>query len=317
MGQAITLKKNPKIALILSVGMPGLGQIYLGQGELGAFLYLVPNLVVVLCFLFTSVKGILASLVFLFFMYMYSCMRAYFDARFGPKLRPEKSYNHPMIYIMFWSMHLAFTVWLTDPTAYLGRQVVIRAFKAKASAMEPAIVPGDLFFSQRRPFDVLALVPGDIVVVQVPGPSATFDVRRIIGCPGDVIDLQADQLTRNGETLLKSPLTQTGSGPWLFREQNQDCGYIVSQEPHPPDVAASHAAPARSPTPKQDDASRKWAIPEAHYFVLADQRSGFEDSRSWGPLHSSAIVGKVAFIIWPKKSFWRFGSVSYNVAPEN
>ena len=290
-------KKKPYTALMLSLGMPGLGQIYLGQGELGAFLYLLPNVLVVVCFLFTDVVGILLSLLFLFVVYFYATLRAYYDAKSQRGAAGPKVYNHPMVYLALWLVHLAFTLWLTDPSSYLGRHVVIRGFRARSIAMEPAILRGDLVFSFRRPFDTLDLAPGELVVVREPPPNERYQLRRVVGVPGDVIEARDGMMFRNGRPLRVVPCDEAPAfgreGFLYFRETNEPHTYFTSH------------------TPGSSFRSGRWTVPHGSWFVMADRRFQFDDSVVWGPVEGDAVLGRVAFIVWPRGTFSRFGPPVY------
>lgn len=295
MKSAPTEKKKSMTALGLSIGMPGLGQIYLGQGEFGAFLYLLPNVTVVVCFLFTNVVGILSSLLFLFMVYFYACLKAYYDAK---KLREpvaRKAYNRSSVYLVLWFAHVGFTFWLTNPESYLGSHVVIRAFKAHSIAMEPAILRGDLLFTFRRPFQDLSLARGDLVVVAEPPPNRRYQVRRVVAIPGDHIRLYDGHVYIND---IKLPVVEpeqepdfARSGFLYFMESNAQQAYFVSHK-----TGSSHK-------------SGEWTVGENKYFVMADRRYLFDDSARWGPVDDDAVIGRVAFIVWPRGAMSRFGVV--------
>lgn len=291
---ALRTRSRPLMALMMSIAMPGLGQIYLRQGEFGAFLYLLPNVAVVLCFLFTDAVGVLLSLVFLFVVYLYACMRAYHDAKKLPVQEP-RWYNHPMIYLLLFTVHIGFTTWLTNPHSSLGQMVVIRAFKAKSIAMEPTILRGDLLFTFHRPTRAKNLDYGDVVVVREPEPKNRFQIRRVVGLPGDEISVFDGLLFRNGQALSFELLDTTPKygreGYIYYTEQVGARSYITSQ------------------LPGQAFESGKWTVEPGQCFVVADRRHMFTDSLLWGPIRESRVIGRVAFIFWPRGEMKRFGRV--------
>ncbi len=280
---------RPYTAAALSLAMPGLGQIYLGQGELGVLLYILPNLVVVLCFLFADATGALASLLFLFAAYFFACIKAYYDAKVGAQ-RPRKAYNHPMFYLLLITLHLAFTVWLTNPHSYLGRNVVFRTFRAATDAMAPALLPGDLLISFRRPHRPFDLARGTMVVLQT--PSGHFEIRRIVALPGDKVQLYQGRLFRDGVPL-RQELEPDTDGPLAFyREYNQERSYLVAYDDKPSSLRGG-----------------MWQVQPGTCLALPDHRTNALESGAWAPIKQDAIVGEVAFILYPRGSLTRFGPV--------
>jgi signal peptidase I len=95
-------------------------------------------------------------------------------------------------------------------------------------------------------------------------------VKRVIGLPGETISLSGGQVYINGKPLAE---------PWL------------------------PASVQRSTTPgpgKQPYALHKpFKIPAHDVFVMGDNREDSCDSRYWGPIPESTIVGKVDVRIWP------------------
>ena len=115
---------------------------------------------------------------------------------------------------------------------------------------------------------------GDVVVFQAPqNPQQDF-IKRIIGVPGDVMEIKGGGVVLNGEPLLES----------YIRGETGNC---------------------RDPC--------LWTVPEGHYFVLGDNRTGSSDSRVFGFVPEENIVGKTLFSYWPlgEAGFAPNESVSY------
>jgi signal peptidase I len=104
---------------------------------------------------------------------------------------------------------------------------------------------------------------GDIVVFATPpqlhDPSVKDLVKRVIGLPGDVISSSGGRVLINGRPLAE---------PWLA-----------------PGVVTTGI--------------RTQTVPAGEYFVMGDNRSDSEDSRVFGPISRSSIVGRVVLRIWP------------------
>ena len=101
---------------------------------------------------------------------------------------------------------------------------------------------------------------GDTVVFWFPGDPSKSYIKRVIGMPGDRVEVADGKVIVNGQALVES--------------------YV------PPEFRDQSSMPAR-------------VIPEDEYFVLGDHRSSSNDSRAWGMVPRRYIYGKAVFIYWP------------------
>lgn len=109
----------------------------------------------------------------------------------------------------------------------------------------------------------------DIVICRYPGRGDTNFVKRVIGLPGDTVQLTDGVLYLNGEAV---------------------------EEPYINDAYRTGRLNQFGP----------YTVPEGKYFVMGDHRNNSNDSRSVGPLDRNMIVGHVRSILFP---FSRFGGV--------
>lgn len=140
----------------------------------------------------------------------------------------------------------------------------------KGESMEPTLTEQNRLFINKIIYEFEGPERQDVVVLHDPsnGPDRKqFLVKRVIGIPGDLIEIRDHILYVNGEA--------------------QDESYTDS----------IIEDPDFGPIKLQDD----------HYFVMGDNRHAgmSKDSRSFGSVTSDMIVGKAEFIFWPKESIKR------------
>jgi signal peptidase I len=101
---------------------------------------------------------------------------------------------------------------------------------------------------------------GDTVVFWFPGDPTKSYIKRVIGMPGDRVEVDQGKVMVNGQALVENYV------PPEFRDQSS-----MSER----------------------------VIPEDEFFVLGDHRSSSNDSRAWGMVPRRYIYGKAVFIYWP------------------
>lgn len=143
----------------------------------------------------------------------------------------------------------------------LLRLFVVQTFFVPSASMYPTLQVGDRILVQKLGF---SLPRGAIVVFDHPkadleGPLHEDLVKRIIGLPGETISSEGNTVYIDGKPLRESWLPE---GTPLGQR-------IVTQ-----------------------------TIPKGEYFMMGDNRSDSYDSRDWGPIPASTIIGRVFLIVW-------------------
>ncbi len=166
-------------------------------------------------------------------------------------------------------------------------------------SMQPTIVEGDrvwvnkLAYDLKVPFTTWHLAEwdnpkrGDIVVFFSPHDGQRL-VKRVIGLPGDKIEMRRGQLRLNGAPVEygeSTPATTTVGNRTISAEQS-----VESLPEHPHRVQSIPAAAAmRDFEPV--------IVPEGRYFMMGDNRDNSFDSRYFGPVERSRIVGRAASVV--------------------
>ncbi len=150
------------------------------------------------------------------------------------------------------------------------RTFIVAAYKIPSGSMLETLQIGDhllvnkFLYGVKNPFTGEYLIEGrdpergDVIVFPFPKNPEIDYIKRIIGIPGDIIEIQNKQLFRNGEAVFED------------YAQNNEIGIIREQRDNMPPVQ----------------------VPEGHYFVMGDNRDHSEDSRYWGFVEGSTIHGK-------------------------
>jgi len=168
-------------------------------------------------------------------------------------------------------------------------------------SMKPTIMEGDRVFVNKLAYDLK--VPfttwhlaqwdnpkrGDIVVFFSPADGKRL-VKRVIGLPGDRVELRNNQLLVNDTPVSYEPLPQNivSELPAAEQPQHQYAREDLSTHPHP--VMATPALPARR-------SFEPVVVPENQYFMMGDNRDNSFDSRYFGTVKRSQIVGRATAVV--------------------
>jgi len=150
------------------------------------------------------------------------------------------------------------------------RTYVFQTYFIPSGSMEPTLQIGDRILVDKLAVDWGTVKRGDIIVFKSPanedcgGVHDPILVKRVIGLPGDSLYSLGNTIYVNGKKLDEAwPHTEPLGPP------------AIASRAHPVVVAANH------------------------YFMVGDNHSDSCDSRYWGTITHSAIIGKAFFRIWP------------------
>src|SRR5690625_232836 len=163
-----------------------------------------------------------------------------------------------------------------------------RTVQAGESALEFDILTGDQLFVDRMSYhfkhpkigDGFVFRTGDIAGLNAPDgtPDDKYYIKRLVGIPGDTLQIDTPVLLRNGEPI---------SGKPVFEKLNQQEGRYTGY------VAMGMLEPGR-----------KIEVPEDSFFALGDNSPNSLDSRAWGYVPANAVVGRSLFIYYPFTKRW-------------
>lgn len=184
------------------------------------------------------------------------------------------------------------------------RIVLFEAFEIEGPSMEPTLLNGDrvvvakFMYGLFLPFTNEAVTtwgipsPGDVVIVKSPQDNIDI-VKRVVGLPGDVIEVREGVLRRNGQEIVHEELGRCRDA--LDRgetvDSEEDCEWVrETVGEHTYETSRSMSGHRMSTPPV--------TVPEGHIYILGDHRDRSNDSRFFGPVPVNRIKGRALFIYW-------------------
>jgi signal peptidase I len=163
-----------------------------------------------------------------------------------------------------WAIEWLVVLAVAVAVAFGVRAYVVQSYLIPSASMEPTLMIGDRILVNKLSYHLHGVGRGDIVVFATPPKEAADTtikdlVKRVIGLPGDVISSKGGRVYIDGTVLAE---------PWL-----------------PPGTVTMDL-------PRQ-------TVPPNEFFVMGDNRSDSQDSRYFGPIPRSLIVGRAVLRFWP------------------
>jgi signal peptidase I len=194
----------------------------------------------------------------------------------SPLSRAERRKRQKRRHQRRWVVETTAVVILAVVVALLLRSFVVGTYSIPSTSMVPTLMVGDHIVVDKLAYDLHGIHRSDIVVFTTPknehcaGPPVPDLVKRVIGLPGDTISLKDGYVYIDGKRL---------SEPWL------------------PATVRDENLPGPAGTPY--NLVRPFKVPTGDVYMMGDNRTMSCDSRYWGPVPESTIVGKVDMRIWP------------------
>lgn len=210
------------------------------------------------------------------------------------------------------SLALAFTIVL------MIRSSVIEAFKIPSGSMIPTLLVGDHIFVNKfayglkLPFaewivdDPIYLYKGDIpkrgdIIVfkypKAPAGETIYYIKRVVGVPGDTIEVRDKQLFVNNESTRVAPVTADDAKPYLERIEESKNYEMTEIELQREKLGENTPVIMTDRSSYMTDRFGPRQVPADHLFVMGDNRDHSNDSRFWGFVPMSNVKGK-AVVIW-------------------
>ncbi len=149
---------------------------------------------------------------------------------------------------------------------------VAQPYQVQQMSMENTLMPNQYVLVDKLTPRFDDYRAGDIVIFHPPqgwshDANNTPFIKRVIGVPGDSVDIHDGAVFVNGKALVE---------PYVFKHQQ---------------------------TQPTDAKTHTWKIGPGELFVMGDHRSDSQDSRSFGPIQTSTVIGRAWIRYWPLEVF--------------
>jgi signal peptidase I len=226
---------------------------------------------------------------------------------------------------------------VTAVMALFGMTFIVQAVKVPTGSMQNTILIGDHLLVNKfifAPGPVMPFLPqreirrGDIIVFKYPGkfaseqfreknvsdtvPFKTNYVKRVIGLPGEHVEIKGTDVYINGQLLVEhkvaalnppgadDPATSGDERGAPLRDESGEALIEANAPPRPEgDGYVVYWKPNTLKGARRlSDEETVFDIPEGHYLVLGDNRENSEDSRYWGFVPRQLVIGRAMFVYW-------------------
>ncbi|MDT4968596.1 MAG: signal peptidase [Acidobacteriota bacterium] len=203
--------------------------------------------------------------------------------------------------------------------ALFGMTFIVQAVKVPTGSMQNTITIGDhllvnkfIFAPGSHPFFLpeREIRRGDIIVFKYPGnpkdpegdktqdniPFKTNYVKRVIGLPGDKVEVRGQSVFVNGEELAEHRIAAFDYSNNDGIEEPQDKMRLDIKN-NPPRIA-NELYDVYISENKTLESHKPVLVPENSYFVMGDNRNNSADSRVWGFVPREFVIGRAMFVYW-------------------
>jgi len=178
------------------------------------------------------------------------------------------------------------------------RSFVVAPFKIPSTSMVPTLEIGDYLFVLRYPYGLRIPLTdtqilskeatrGDVAVFVYPEDKSKDYIKRIVGLPGDIVTYRDNRLTVNGKEM---ELTHKGKRAYYMADGTADVSDLYEENLS----GVKHHVLRKAYSIRDGE----WKVPAGHYFAIGDNRNNSRDSRFWGFVPQSLMVGRAAIIWW-------------------
>jgi signal peptidase I len=155
---------------------------------------------------------------------------------------------------------------------------LLKPYRIPSGSMLDTLRPGDRVLVNRVVYHLRDPQRGDVIVFNYPQDPDVVFIKRVVGLPGDLLEVRDGRLLVNG---------RRAAEPYVHRSRGRA------------DPTLAQAAIAGSTLHDPWSLAEPYRVPAGNYFVMGDNRTDSDDSRDWGTVPRTAIVGEGLATYWP------------------
>jgi len=287
-------ERKPLFAVALSFFLIGLGQVYNGKPRKGILFFVASFILPFLFFQFSVVGPNQTLIVFLVLslaaslgIFIWAALDAWKQAKRMEKNYRLKVYNRLYVYIL---LGIVLNLFAFRPIVNWQYFFFFALpYRMQTGSMAPTVLPGDFIMADKRidhSSENLGLKRGELVVFKFPRNKKIHFIKRIIGLPGDEIELRGMELYVNGKKWTAQEVPQVEGK----RDENIKKGTIAFYEKGD---SGTHIVSYLQGAERKD---LSVSVPEGCCFVLGDNRDNSADSRHWGNVPLIDILSRARLV---------------------
>ncbi len=270
--------KEPLLAVMFSVMVTGLGQIYAGKIKRGILLFIIPLLFAILFIFYVmnshTTTNLISFAVFVIVSFSYGiftivdayrCVKEYNISNNLNRIITGGKKVRFIIGIIFFGFILTPSGIVAKSIALYIRQNIVQSFKIPNETMQPTLLKGDCILADKAIYKKAEPKRGDVIVFIYPPDTKKMFIKRLVGLPGETIEIKSGSILINGTVLSESGFANKY---YYNRGDYAKEGQVVK-------------------------------IPDDGYFVLGDNTFSSLDSRYWGFVPKKYLIAKAYKIYYP------------------
>lgn len=263
--------RKPWLAGLLSGLQPGLGQLYNGEVKKAVLLALLASVLMAYVYAGLMIYGPFSLLHNLLLVMLLALTTYVLIIRDAMRVARSLGDSYELKPFNKWYVYVLIALVAGVVGEFIGEPIKdqVQAFKIPAGSMMPTLLIGDHILVDKSIYrNGRAPQRGDIIVFKFPEDETKDFVKRVIGLPGDTVQIRNKLVYVNGTPL-------------------DDHAYSQRMDPG---MIEAHINPRDNFGPS--------TVPNDSYFVLGDNRDQSLDSRFWGAVEASKIKGKATVVYW-------------------